>query len=61
MKKTIKKTRQFSLTILSLSILLAQSCYALQVLEDNDLRDVEGQDGLDVNISYSEADIGNMY
>lgn len=61
MKKTIKKTSRFSLTVLSLSILLAQSSYALQVLEDSDLRDVDGQDGLDVNISYSEADIGNMY
>ena len=61
MKKTINKTGQFTLTVLSLGILLAQTGYALQVLEDNDLRDIEGQDGIDLNISYSQADIGNMY
>lgn len=61
MKKTINKTGRFTLTVLSLGILLAQTGYALQVLEDNDLRDIEGQDGIDLNISYSQADIGNMY
>lgn len=50
------------LTALSLSmLLLSQSASALQLLEDNDLRDVEGQDGIDLTISYSQADIGNVY
>jgi len=61
MKRTIKNASQFTLSVLSLSILLVQSSYALQMLEDSDLRDVEGQDGLDINVSYSQADIGNMY
>jgi len=61
MKRTIKNASQFTLSVLSLSILLVQSSYALQMLEDSDLRDIEGQDGLDINVSYSQADIGNMY
>lgn len=62
MKITTKKPRPFALTALSLSMLLVtQSAYALQVLEDSDLRDVEAQDGIDLTISYSQADIGSIY
>ena len=61
MKKPTKKRSQFTLTVLSLSMLLMQTSYALQVLEDNDLRDTEGQDGIDLTINYTQADIGSMY
>lgn len=61
MKKSTKKRSQFTLTVLSLSMLLIQSSYALQVLDDSDLRDTEGQDGIDLTINYTQADIGSMY
>lgn len=61
MKKNKIKTKCFALTTLSVSMLLAQSSYALQMLEDNDLRQVEGQEGIDITLSYSQMDIGNAY
>jgi hypothetical protein len=61
-KRNPMKTRYFALTTLSASILLlAESSYALQILQESDLRQIEGQDGIDVTISYTQADIKKLY
>ncbi len=61
-KRTPMNTRHFALTTLSASILLLSTpSYALQILQDNDLRQIEGQDGIDVTISYTQADINKLY
>ena len=49
----------FALSVLSTSlILLSQSIYALQALEDQDLRAVNGQDGLHINTTYGSGIYG---
>ncbi|MBH1971234.1 hypothetical protein FK216_10490 [Moraxellaceae bacterium AER2_44_116] len=61
-KRTPMNARYFALTTLSASILLlSESSYALQILQDNDLRQIEGQDGIDVTISYTQADFNKLY
>ncbi|MBK9186298.1 MAG: hypothetical protein IPM78_08465 [Moraxellaceae bacterium] len=35
--------------------------YALQVLQDSDLRQVEGRDGIELTIDYTQVDINKMY
>lgn len=60
MSKKIKKP-SFALKALCLSMLLVQPAVAMQELEDNDLRDTDAQDGIDITINYTQADIGDMY
>ena len=56
------KTRCFALTALSASMLLLSGfSFALQVVSDSDLRETEGQDGIDISIAYSQADINKLY
>lgn len=62
MKKTKINTRSFALTTLSASmLLLSDAVFALQVLQDSDLRQVEGQDGIELTIDYTQANINKMY
>ncbi|MBK7300973.1 MAG: hypothetical protein IPI79_11925 [Moraxellaceae bacterium] len=62
MKKTKINTRSFALTTLSASmLLLSDAVFALQVLQDSDLRQVEGQDGIELTIDYTQVDINKMY
>ncbi len=55
-------TRNFALTALSASILLLiNPAYALQALQDKDLRQIDGQDGIHITTEYSQADIEKLY
>ena len=54
--------RCFALTALSASMLLLSGfSFALQVVSDSDLRETEGQDGVDLTVSYSQVDINKLY
>ena len=54
--------RCFALTALSASMLLLSGfSFALQVVSDSDLRETEGQDGIDISIAYSQADFNKLY
>lgn len=58
MKRNVQphKQRYFALSALSVSLMiLSQSIYALQVLDDHDLRTVNGQDGLSIHTTYGNA------
>ncbi|ONG41488.1 hypothetical protein BKE30_03320 [Alkanindiges hydrocarboniclasticus] len=56
------KTRQFALTALAASMLqFSSNTYAMQVLDDRDLRKVDGQDGINISTEYTQADIDQLY
>ena len=58
----LKVKRTFALTALVSSVLVAhQSAYALQALEDQDLRKVDGQDGVELQTEYSQIEIDQLY
>lgn len=62
MKRIAKTHRHFVLTALASSILvLTQSAYALQELHDRDLRMVNGQDGISLQLEYDEVKIDQLY
>ncbi len=54
-------TRHFVLTALASSILLTQSIYALQELQDSDLSLVNAQDGLYLQTEYGQMDFDQLY
>ena len=50
------------LNTLTVSMLLASShIYALQAMEDSDLRAINGQDGVQISTTLSEANIDQLY
>ena len=56
------QTRYFVLNTLAVSILLvSNSTYALQALDDTSMRDVNAQDGLNVNLDFKELDVGTFF
>lgn len=59
------KNRQlpvFRLTALAMSLCAAQSSvYAMQALNENDMRSIDGQDGLMLDTSYDRIDIDHLY
>lgn len=59
------KNRQlpvFRLTALAMSLCAAQSSvYAMQALNENDMRSIDGQDGLMLDTSYDRIDIDRLY
>lgn len=62
-KKRMAKMSQpqrFALSVLSFSILLMTQAHALQVLSDQALREVEGQDGFNADINFTEAKIDKV-
>ncbi len=62
MTKNTSNTRRFALTTLSASmLLLSEFGHALQVLQDSDLRDIEGQDGIEITVDYTQANFSKMY
>lgn len=52
---------KYSLITSAIYILLNQSTYALEPLLDHDLRDVNGQDGVQINLDYSNITIDDLY
>ena len=57
-----KTKRTFALTALVSCVILAhQSAFALQALEDQDLRQVDGQDGIALQTEYSQIEIDQLY
>jgi hypothetical protein len=62
MKGNQKNAQKFALTALAASILLlSESSYALQALDDHQLSRIDGQDGIDISTTYSQADIDQLY
>ncbi|ENX55063.1 MULTISPECIES: hypothetical protein [Acinetobacter] len=61
MKRKPTSTRHFVLTVLASSILLTQSVYALQELQDSDLSLVNAQDGLYLQTEYKQMDFDQLY
>ena len=63
MKTDHQKTkRTFALTVLVSCVMFAhQSAFALQALEDQDLRQVDGQDGIALQTEYSQIEIDQLY
>lgn len=62
MSKRNLDMRYFALTALAGSILcLNQTSYALQAMQDHDLRMVDGQDGISINTEYTTIDIDELY
>ncbi|MCY6411765.1 hypothetical protein QTA56_06375 [Acinetobacter sp. VNH17] len=61
MKRKSVNTRYFVLTALASAILLSQSVYALQELQDNALSQVNGQDGLYIQTEYKQMDFDQLY
>lgn len=58
----IRNKLQFKPTVLALSLmLLANHCFALQELNDGDLRNVNGQDGVDISLGFDSANIKQLY
>lgn len=56
------QTRYFVLNTLAVSILLvSNSTYALQALDDTSMRDVNAQDGLNVNLDFKEVNAGTVF
>ena len=54
--------RNFTLNALAVSVLIASGqSYALQVMQDDDLRAVDGQDGVQISTTLSEANIDQLY
>jgi hypothetical protein len=61
MKRKTTYTHHFVLTALASSILLTQSVYALQELQDSDLSLVNAQDGLYLQTEYGQMDFDQLY
>lgn len=64
MKKNNQKqqTGRFVLNTLAASVLLiSHSVYALEALDDNSLSNVNGQDGLHVNLDFKEVNAGTVF
>lgn len=65
MKRTVIKNRNrhFVLSALACSVLvcLNQHLYALEELQDSDLRVVNGQDGISLQTSYDEIKVDQLY
>lgn len=62
-KKQIVKlntTQRFAMSVLTLSILALSQAHALQVLSDQALREIEGQDGFNAEINFTEANIDKV-
>lgn len=57
----MRKIKILTLTTLALQISLIQTSFAMQALEDNDLRHVDGQDGIEMNLQFSQIDIDRAY
>lgn len=54
--------QKFALNTLTISILMASpSLYALEALQDAELRAINGQDGVQISTSLSEANIDQVY
>ena len=52
----------FRLTVLVISLYAVQSSvYAMQALDDKSLSNVNGQDGLHVNLDFKELDVGTFF
>lgn len=57
-----KKQNLYTLNILTISILMCiQSSHAMQAMTDNDMRAVEGRDGIVAEISYDSAHFDQLY
>lgn len=60
--KNKNNPQNFMLNILSLSVLLATShTYALQAMNDTDLREINGQDGVRISTTLAEANVDQLY
>ncbi|MCH7332058.1 DUF6160 family protein [Acinetobacter modestus] len=56
------KTTCFTMTTLAMSLMLAShSAFALQSLNDSDLRNVNGQDGVQIATTYDAVDVQQFY
>ena len=55
------KKQVLRLTLLASCLISIQHAYALQALEDTDLRAVDGQDGINIGLNYSQVDIEQAY
>lgn len=61
-KRSIAVMQSFRLSFLASSLLcLAQTSFALQSLDDVDLRHIDGQDGLAIDLQYSKINIDELY
>ena len=57
-----QQTGRFVLNTLAASVLLiSHSVYALEALDDNSLSNVNGQDGLHVNLDFKEVNAGTVF
>ncbi len=57
-----KTKKTFGLSIVALSVLSCmQSALALEAMSDNDLRVVDGQDGIHAEVSYSSVNVDQVY
>lgn len=57
-----KLYKQFQLTTLASSLLILNaSCYALQEMTEQDLRKIDGQDGIQVTTQYDQINIDQLY
>lgn len=62
MKNKKNNHQIFVLNVLSLSVLIASShVYALEALTDRDLRAINGQDGVHISTTLSEANVDQLY
>ncbi|MCH4246363.1 MAG: hypothetical protein LKF82_00770 [Acinetobacter populi] len=54
--------KNLKLNVLTVSILLlSHQTFAMQVLQDHDLRQIDGQDGVELITQYSKIDIDQLY
>ncbi len=61
-KRSIAVMQKFRLSLLASSVLcLTQTSFALQSLSDLDLRNVDGQDGIAIDVQYSKVNIDELY
>ncbi|TEU24775.1 DUF6160 family protein [Alkanindiges illinoisensis] len=57
-----KRSRYFALSTLAGSLLLAQgSAYALQEMNEQDMRKIDGQDGIYIGTEYDRIDVDKVY
>lgn len=57
-----KSSRYFALSTLAGSLLLAQgSVYALQEMNEQDMRKIDGQDGVYIGTEYDRIDVDKVY
>ena len=59
-KKWQKPVMQLSMLAMSLWA-VQSSVYAMQALNENDMRSIDGQDGLMLDTSYDRIDIDRLY